>query len=202
MTKTINWSLMALGAFAIGLYALANTLVPAARGDFVVNMLDTSTPGALLHFATGGVVIIIGALQFNQGLRSRNLALHRTLGKVYVAGCLLGGFAGLYMAFFSFGGVVTHWGFGTLAVCWIVTTGMAYKHIRAGNVRIHQDWMIRSYALTLAALTLRLYLPISQVSGLDFEQSYQAISWVCWVPNLIVAEWFIIPRSNKRPVLT
>ncbi|MDA0688975.1 MAG: DUF2306 domain-containing protein [Proteobacteria bacterium] len=198
--KTISWSMMVLGAVGIGLYALANALVPVARGEFVTAMLDTSAVGAILHFAAGGVVIIVGALQFNQDLRSRNTQLHRTLGKVYVFGCILGGFAGLYMAFFSFGGVVTHWGFGTLAVCWIVATSMAYKHIRNGAVRLHQDWMIRSYALTLAALTLRIYLPVTQIAGLDFEPSYQAISWFCWVPNLIVAEWFIVPRSNRRPV--
>ncbi len=191
---------MALGALGIGLYALANALVPASRGEFVVAMLETSTAGAILHFTAGGMVIILGALQFNQSLRNRHISLHRTLGKLYVAGCLLGGFAGLYMAFFSFGGTVTHWGFGSLAVCWIIATSMAYKHIRGGAVRLHQDWMIRSYALTLAALTLRIYLPITQIAGLDFEPSYQAISWFCWVPNLIIAEWFIIPISNRRPV--
>jgi hypothetical protein len=63
-----------------------------------------------------------------------------------------------------------------LAVSWIVTTSMAYQHIRAGNVRIHQDWMIRSYALALAAVTLRVYLPISQIFGFEFEESYQAIT--------------------------
>ena len=202
MTKTLNWSFMALAALGIGGYALVNTLVPGARGEFVIDMIATSAPGALLHFAAGGIVIIIGALQFNSSLRTRHLSLHRTLGKVYVIGCIVGGIAGLYMAFFSFGGIVTHWGFGILAVCWILTTSMAYKHIRAGNVRIHQDWMIRSYALTLAALTLRIYLPISQVSGFSFEESYQAIAWMCWVPNLILVEWFIIPRSNRKPVLS
>ncbi|PCI74179.1 MAG: hypothetical protein COB20_15465 [SAR86 cluster bacterium] len=79
---------------------------------------------------------------------------------------------------------------------------MAYRHIRAGNVRIHQDWMIRSYALTLAAVTLRIYIPIGQISGYDFEESHQAIAWLCWVPHLIIAEWFILPLSNKKPVLS
>lgn len=190
-------------AFGVGLYALGNALSPALRQDFVINMIDeASAAGTLLHFLTGGVVLIIGAVQFSAGFRSKYLHVHRMFGRIYVVGCIVGGFAGLYLAFYSTGGIVSHWGFGMLAVSWIVTTSMAYRHIRAGNVRIHQDWMIRSYALTLAAVTLRIYLPISQISGFEFEESYQAIAWMCWVPNLIVAEWFIIPMSNRKPVLS
>lgn len=203
MTKTLSWYLMTFFAFGVGLYALGNALSPAVRQDFVLNMIDeASATGTLLHFLAGGVVLIIGALQFSAKMRSKYLQVHRMLGRVYVVGCIVGGFAGLYLAFHSTGGIVSHWGFGMLAVCWIVTTSMAYRHIRAGNVRIHQDWMIRSYALTLAAVTLRIYLPISQISGYPFEEAYQAIAWLCWVPNLVIAEWFIIPLSNRKPVLS
>jgi hypothetical protein len=54
--------------------------------------------------------------------------------------------------------------------------------------------MIRSYALTLAAVKLRLYLPLSQVVGIPFADAYQAVAWVCWVPNLVVAEWLVLQR--------
>ena len=203
MTKNLSWYLMTFLAFGIGLYALGSALVPDFRQDFVVDMIaEASAAGTLLHFLAGGVVIIVGAMQFNASFRAKYLKIHRMMGRVYVVGCLVGGFAGLYLAFYSTGGIVSHWGFGGLAVSWIVTTSMAYRHIRAGNVRIHQDWMIRSYALTLAAVTLRVYLPISQISGFEFVESYQAIAWMCWVPNLIIAEWFIIPMSNKKPVLS
>jgi len=203
MAKTLSWYLMTFLAFGIGLYALGNALTPALRQDFVLNMIqEASATGTLLHFLAGGVVIIVGAMQFNGSFRSKYLNVHRVLGRIYVVGCIVGGFAGLYLAFYSTGGIVSHWGFGLLAVCWIITTAMAYRHIRAGRVRIHQDWMIRSYALTLAAVTLRIYLPISQISGYEFEEAYRAIAWMCWVPNLIVAEWFVIPWSNKKPVLS
>ena len=58
-----------------------------------------------------------------------------------------------------------------------------------GDVAAHQRWMVRSVALTFAAVTLRLCIPLSVVLGLPFEPSYQAIAWLCWVPNLMVAEW-------------
>ncbi len=63
------------------------------------------------------------------------------------------------------------------------------------NGRKVRVWMIRSYALTFAAVTLRIWLPLSQVAGLPFAQAYPAIAWFCWVPNLIVVEWLILRRS-------
>lgn len=203
MTKSLPWYLMTFLSVGIGLYALTTVFVPSFRQSFVLEMLEeTSDFGTLLHFLAGGIVIIVGAMQFNARFRAKYLHIHRLFGRIYVVGCLIGGFAGLYLAFYSTGGLPSHFGFGMLAVSWIVTTSMAYRHIRAGNVRIHQDWMIRSYALTLAAVTLRLYLPLGQISGYGFEEAYTAIAWMCWVPNLIIAEWFIIPMSNKKPVLS
>lgn len=58
--------------------------------------------------------------------------------------------------------------------------------------------MIRSYALTLAAVTLRIYLPLSQLAGVPFGDAYQVISWLCWVPNLVVAEWVVLRRRNRH----
>jgi hypothetical protein len=46
---------------------------------------------------------------------------------------------------------------------------------------------------------LRIYLPLSQVYGIPFEPAYQTIAWLCWVPNLIVAEWLIL-RQRAVPV--
>ncbi len=87
-------------------------------------------------------------------------------------------------------------GFGLLAVLWLFTTANAYRHIRLGDRVAHRRWMIRSYALTFAAVTLRIYLPLSQVAGLPFDPAYQTISWFCWVPNLIVAEWIILRQRG------
>ena len=51
--------------------------------------------------------------------------------------------------------------------------------------------------MTLAAVTLRIYLPLSQIAGIPFEEAYPAISWMCWVPNLIFVEWFMIEKTRK-----
>jgi Predicted membrane protein (DUF2306) len=73
---------------------------------------------------------------------------------------------------------------------------LGYRAIRGKRRAEHRVWMLRSYGLTLAGVTLRVYLPISQLVGLPYESSYQAISWLCWVPNLLVVEWLILPRAR------
>ena len=73
---------------------------------------------------------------------------------------------------------------------------MAFVRIRQGNRVDHRRWMIRSYALTLAAVTLRLYLPASFGLGVPFASAYPVIAWICWVPNLIVAEAILAWRTS------
>jgi hypothetical protein len=58
--------------------------------------------------------------------------------------------------------------------------------------------MIRCFALALAAVTLRNELPMLLLAArLSFHAAYITVSWLCWVPNLIVAEWWL-RRTARR----
>lgn len=194
MTGKIAWSLMTLLAVLVAGYAATALGLPPLRTPFVQNLFSISPSAIALHLTGGIAAIVLGALQLNSRLRRKYLPAHRWLGRVYVVSVTIGGIAGLALATKSTGGLVTHFGFGMMAVCWVGSTVTAYRYIRAKNVAAHRDWMLRSYALTLAAVTLRIYLGISQAYGMDFVTAYQAISWMCWVPNLLIVEWFIIGR--------
>jgi hypothetical protein len=111
------------------------------------------------------------------------------LGRTYLTiGVLIGGLAGLYMAFHAFGGLIARLGFAGLALAWLYTGLRAYLAIRGRRVAEHRAWMVRNFALTFAAVTLRLYLPASAIAGIAFEVAYPFIAWLCWVPNLVAAE--------------
>ena len=193
MGRAIGWGLMTLMACAIGAYALAMALLPAMRGEFVLALFANSAPAALFHFLLGGTVLIAGAFQFSRRLRKNHLNVHRWCGRVYVGGVLISGLAGLYMAFSATGGIVARFGFGLLAVVWLLSTGLAFANILNRHVLQHQQWMIRSYALCLGAVTLRLYIPLFAMNGIPFDQAYPAIAWLAWVPNLVIAEWLVLP---------
>jgi uncharacterized membrane protein len=119
------------------------------------------------------------------------------MGRVYLGvGVLVGGLAGLYMSCFAFGGLPARLGFGSLAMLWLFTGARAYLAIRAGDTAAHRRWMIRNFALSFAAVMLRLYIPASVISDIAFATAYPVIAWLCWVPNLLVAEWLV--RRPRR----
>jgi len=150
------------------------------------------------HIVFGSISLLTGWPQFLPKLRSRYLKFHRKLGIVYLGSVSIGGFCGLYMAFYANGGLVSVFGFIALAVCWLFTTWKAFLHIRKNQIVLHQAWMMRSYALTFAAVTLRIWLPALSGFGLEFITAYKIISWLSWVPNLLVAEW-LINRTRAKP---
>lgn len=196
MIRKLGWGSMTLLAVLVGIYAAA-LFVPSLRPPFVQNLFANSPSAIAVHLAGGVLAIVIGPFQLSSWLRKRYLTAHRWFGRAYVIAVSAGGVAGLILASQSYGGLVTHFGFGLMAACWLGCTWSAYWHVRAGDIAAHRAWMMRSYALTLAAVTLRIYLPSSMLLGIDFDAAYPAISWLCWVPNLLVVEWFILPRMSR-----
>lgn len=187
ITRLITWALFAALSFAVAAYALSIVLQPQISP--LAAQLTAAQPWlAPLHFAAGGVALAVGVLQFITRLRLRRPAIHRWAGRLYVIAVLSSGSAGLVLATQTSAGSVAAAGFGSLAVLWLATTLQAYRAIRAREVARHRVWMMRSFALTLAAVTLRVYLPVSQLAGVSFTIAYPVIAWLCWVPNLALAE--------------
>ena len=195
--RTLSWLLMVLLALAVAGYAAALLLPGPMRSSFVLALLAERPVATLAHFGGGALALAIGGFQLHPGLRRRFTALHRWAGRLYVLAVMAGGIAGLFMAWYANGGATGKLGFGLLAMAWLGTTACGYAAIRARDIAAHRRWMIRSYALTFAAVTLRLYIPASQAAGIPFEAAYPAIAWLCWVPNLLVAE--LIARRLPKP---
>lgn len=158
--------------------------------------------GLYTHIFAAVLALVVGPFQFSVRLRQKFRQLHRWMGRAYLGiGVLVGGISGLYMSVFAFGGLAAKLGFAGLAIAWLYTGCKAYQSIRAGNVEEHKAWMIRNYALTLAAVSFRVYLPLSMMAGFDFETVYRIDAWACWIPNLLVAEWMISRRSGQWRII-
>lgn len=151
-----------------------------------------------LHIAGGMGALLAGPWQFSEWLRARALNLHRWLGRFYLLEVALGSVAGFALAVVSKQGLPTHLGFGILAVLWFFTGLRAYRVVRQGNIDAHRQWMIRNFALTLAAVTLRVQMPFMMVAlHWPFPRTYIIVSWLCWVPNLLIAEWMVRGRMRR-----
>lgn len=199
----IGWWIMAVLSALIAL-ASARYLVPGAPGAAPTILTNATTRyGALtVHAGFAVAALLIGPFQFAASLRRRQPAWHRRAGTAYVICCLIGGLAGLVLAFGSTAGPIATAGFALLAVAWLTCTAQAWRMAKARRFADHERWMVRSFALTFAAVTLRLYIPAGQVLGLDFMAAYRAIAWLCWVPNLVVAELLIVRgglRTSRLP---
>jgi uncharacterized membrane protein len=189
---------LGVAGYAIGVYGflpLGAGVHPDMRAAF-----EAHRTGIYVHVFASAVALVLGPLQFSSRLRTARPGLHRWSGRVYLGvGVLLGGLAGLLMAFHAFGGLGSRLGFACLALAWLFTGLRAYRSIRAGDTASHRRWMIRNFALTFAAVTLRLWLPASVASGIPFEVAYPVVAWLCWVPNLLAAE--LLLRRTRDPSL-
>ncbi|HZZ34188.1 MAG TPA: DUF2306 domain-containing protein [Caulobacteraceae bacterium] len=202
LVRGVGFAIMAFLAFGVALFSY-RYLVPGAPGGAPEILANRFTHlGALtVHAGFAATALILGAFQFLRPLRARWPVVHRWMGTAYVVSVLLGGSAGLLLALGTTAGPVAAAGFGLLAITWLGATGGAWRLARARDFARHQRWMTRSYALTLAAVTLRIYMPLASAIGLDPAVSYVAISWLAWVPNLMIAElWLALGGPRTSPL--
>lgn len=156
------------------------------------------------HVLAAGIILVIGLFQVfsKYSLRSKNL--HKLLGSIYAYGILF--FAapgGLIMSFFIDRGPWVLLSFLLQTALWFYTTAAAIYAIRHGQVMVHRQWMLRSYALTFAAVTLRLYTFIIHGSiDLSNPASYALIAWLSWTLNLIVIEIYLRLKPFNNMSLT
>jgi Predicted membrane protein (DUF2306) len=149
-------------------------------------------PWLMVHVIGAATALLIGPVQFSSRVRTSFPMLHRSIGRTYAVACLVGGAAGFVLALGASTGPISRLGFGGLAISWLVTTALAWRRAMQGRFIEHRAWMIRSFALTFAAVTLRLYLPLSMILlQVQLVDAYRAISFLCWVPNLLIAELYL-----------
>jgi uncharacterized membrane protein YozB (DUF420 family) len=198
-----GWALLTFLAIAIGLgalrYALPHVPGPATLPNFVVRH-----QWLIAHAVFSSIAILTGPWQFLSSFRRRSLLAHHWMGRVYCGAVAAGWLASLPIAAHAQTGAVASVGFLMLGAAWIGTTAAGYLTIRRRQIEAHREWMMRSYALTAAAITLRLYLPVLLIIGVPFASSYRLVAWFCWIPNLLLAEWLLhrgrtgTRRNQKR----
>ena len=153
-----------------------------------------------VHVYSSMFTLLAGFTQFSKLLLRRRPKLHRAFGYMYVIDVLMvTGPAGLLMSFYANGGISSRIAFVTLSVLWISCTAIAlYKAIRK-DFKSHRIFMIRSFAFTLSAVTLRIWkVLLANFTDIPPMDRYRIIAWLGWTLNLIAAEliiYYYIKRS-------
>jgi hypothetical protein len=134
----------------------------------------------LPHGLAGLCTLVLAPMQFAAGLRRRYVRLHRGIGAVYVASVFVLGPIGLYIQYLneaqgaarSFT-IETMIQSGTL----MLTTGFGLYFALRRQFTYHRQWMIRSYAVALTFLEIRVILGLS---GLDTPFDWHVLETVVW----------------------
>lgn len=211
MTRTNSWNAGLLLLLAFFTWLMANITLEYIPYNTDVGFLrikqqyidiDHWRIAFFIHVYASLWVLFAGFTQFSKWLQRNNPSLHRTLGYVYVLNVLLiTGPAGLIMGFYANGGLFSRIAFVLLAVLWIFFTAMALIKAKQKDFKAHRNYMIRSYALTLSALTLRAWkYAITNTITVPPMDVYRVVAWLGWVGNLIFAEFLILryKRSSQQ----
>lgn len=197
------FSIIAFFALLYGSILLVELAVPFLQFrpdvEFLISKrliyhLDLWRYSFYIHVFSSPFVILSGLFQFNRYFIHRQPKIHRVLGKIYVVVLIfIATPSGFLMGLYANGSYPTQISFSILSVLWMLSTVWAYRYARKGEYLLHAKWMIRSYALTVSAISLRFFtfcihyfrVPISPVDA------YILVSYSSWIVNLLVAELVI-----------
>jgi hypothetical protein len=155
------------------------------------------------HVFSSLFVLFAGFTQFSLWFHTKYKSLHKKLGYLYVVNILMvTGPASLLMGFYANGGLSSRIAFILLAVLWMSFTGIAvYKAIKK-DFSAHRIYMIRSFALTLSAITLRIWkVVIATTTDVPPMDRYRIIAWLGWGLNLLLAEYIIFKYCRSKSEL-
>jgi hypothetical protein len=202
LLKRTGWLLTAM-VILYGAWLMLLLTIPYATFDRYTDFLLTKQRvyhlrhwriSFYVHIFVSITVLITGLLQFSKYLLDKYPRLHRNSGKLYtVIVITLSGPTGLIMGFYANGGLYARISFVLLSILWIGFTVMGWICATQRRWPEHVTWMLRSYALTLSALSLRFYALILGLMHMPLRPitAYIIISWLSWTVNLLVAEYII-----------
>lgn len=216
LDTTLHWAARLLvitvwgSALLFGLYILAFYFIALLQGnttqwnEILPGLYDTRTEAATIgigvHFAAGGIILILGCIQLMESVRNRYPAVHRWLGRLYVLSALGAAVGGLSFIFIkgTIGGLVMDIGFTGYGVLTFVAAIATICYAMVGDFIQHRAWAIRLFALAIGSWLYRMdygfwFLLADRLGHTDtFTGPFdQFMAFFFYLPNLLVAEVFI-----------
>ena len=155
----------------------------------------------LPHAVAGALALLLAPFQFSARLRRRNLRAHRVIGRLYVAGVAVAAPTAIPVAVIL--GPPSLVMAATVQSCgWLVTTAVALYCVRRGDIRQHQEWMIRSYPFAMVCVLARAMLAVPAIQALG-EVGFVSVVWsliaaACFVPSLVIS-WRALFSRGAAP---
>jgi len=203
-----------LSAFIFGLYILAFYFIALLQGNtaqwnnILPGLYDAQTKTATwsigIHFAGGGLILILGCIQLIDRFRKKHPSVHRWIGRVYILASLATALGGLAFIFLkgTIGGTVMDIGFTGYGVLMFYAAVQTIRHARSRRFDQHRAWALRLFALAIGSWLYRMDYGFWMLTmdGWGHSNNFQGpfdhfMSFWFYLPNLLVAE-IIIRRQN------
>ena len=154
------------------------------------------------HVFSSIFALAAGFTQFSGHILKHHRKVHRIVGRIYAVDILFINFpAAMIMAVYANGLWPSKTAFFILDCLWFYFTWRAVRAARQKRIPEHKEFMLRSYALTFSAITLRTWkIILLNTFHPDPLSLYMIDAWMGFVPNLILVEW-LIRRGRKRKSL-
>lgn len=205
-TRT-NW-LLAVGLVALSLIPLTAgglRIVQLAGGPAVLPPDDRWTVSpfpVVVHIVSAAVFALAGAFQFVPSLRAKHPAWHRRVGRVVALAGLVVAVSALWLTLFY----EPQAGTGDLLYLFRLVAGSAMvacivlgvSAVRQHRIVDHRAWMMRAYAIGLAAGTQVFTEGITEAAVGPGTLSGDLAKGSAWIINLVIAEWFIRRGRRRR----
>lgn len=199
-----------LSALLFGLYILAFYFIALLEGnttqwnEVLPGLYDRNTQSATIgigiHFAAGGIILILGCIQLITSLRLKYPALHRWLGRLYILASLGAAIGGLLFIFVkgTIGGTVMDIGFAGYGLFMLAAALATVYFARKHHYEQHRAWAIRLFALAIGSWLYRMDYGFWFLftDGLGHTSDFSGpfdnfMAFFFYLPNLLVAEIFI-----------
>jgi uncharacterized membrane protein len=167
-------------------------------------------PLLVTHIFLGSLALLTACLQVWPWLRRSHLRIHRWSGRIYVAAALSASVCVMIISPMGLHGANQRMANTLLALLWFGTTLAGFRAIRQRHSADHRQWMLRSVALAFSIVAFRVWMFIAfalflpeiytgaEVDPAALNQAIGVTSWMSWVINLLIVEWWLHRRPGVR----
>lgn len=216
LVATVWMSSLLFGLFILSFYFVALLENNTAQWNKILpGLYDESTRSATVgigvHFAAGGVILVLGCIQLIKSVRVKYPALHRWIGRLYVLAAVAAALGGLVFIFIkgTIGGTIMDIGFAGYGLLMFLAAIQTFRHAAAKRFEAHRAWAIRLFALAIGSWLYRMDYGfwLLFTDGLWHTDSFSGpfdyfMDFFFYLPNLLIAEWFIRRhRMSDSPAL-
>jgi uncharacterized membrane protein YozB (DUF420 family) len=160
-------------------------------------------PLLVTHIFLGSVALLAACFQVWPWLRRSRPAIHRLSGRIYFMAALTASICVMIISPMGLHGANQRVANTLLALLWFGTTLAGFRAIRQRRCADHRRWMLRSVALAFSIVAFRVWMFVifavfvpeiytgGEVDPAALDQAIGLTSWVSWVVNLLIVEWWL-----------